>query len=60
MKINTENIEKQPALTEKVNDKAGLTYETIASLEGTEQLDKLGTANALVLNKGTLSAVALP
>jgi len=60
MKINTENIDKQPALTEKVNDKAGLTYETIQGLENVEQLDKLGNANAVVLAKGTLWAIALP
>jgi len=60
MKISTENIEKQPALEEKVNDKAGLSYETIESLKDIEQLDKLGNANALVLSKGTLSAIALP
>ena len=61
MKITTDGIEKQN-LTEAVTGggKAGLPYETIASLEGTEQLDKLGTSNALVLAKGTLSAVALP
>jgi len=60
MKITTEGIEKQPALESKVADKAGLTYETIDSLKDVEQLDKLGNANALVLSKGTLSAVALP
>jgi hypothetical protein len=61
MKISTDSIEKQD-LKEAVRDggKAGLPYETIASLDGTEQLDKLGTNNALVLSKGTLSAVALP
>jgi hypothetical protein len=61
MKITTDGIDKQN-LTEAVTGggKAGLPYETIASLEGTEQLDKLGTTNALVLSKGTLSAVALP
>jgi hypothetical protein len=60
MKISTDNIEKQPALTEKVNDKAGLTYETISDLKDIEQLDKLGNANALVLAKGRLEAIALP
>jgi hypothetical protein len=61
MKISTDSIDKQD-LKEAVSGggKAGLPYETIASLEGTEQLDKLGTNNALVLSKGTLSAVALP
>ncbi|MBW8883401.1 MAG: hypothetical protein JF612_01205 [Planctomycetia bacterium] len=60
MKISTENIDKQPALETKVPDKAGLTYETIQGLENVDQLDKLGNANALVLSKGTLSAIALP
>ena len=62
MKISTDTIDKQPALTEAVRDggKAGLPYETIESLKDVEQLDKLGNANALVLSKGTLSAVALP
>lgn len=62
MKISTDAIEKQN-LTEAVRDggKAGLTYETVESLADTEQLDKVGTNNALVLNKkGTLAAVALP
>jgi hypothetical protein len=61
MKISTESIEKQN-LTEAVTGggKAGLNYETIAGLEGVEQLDKVGTNNAVVLAKGTLSAVALP
>jgi len=62
MKISTETIDKQPALTEAVRDggKAGLPYETVESLKDIEQLDKLGNANALVLSKGTLAAIALP
>ncbi|HMC12189.1 MAG TPA: hypothetical protein VKH44_12900 [Pirellulaceae bacterium] len=62
MKISTESIDKQPALTEAVKDggKAGLPYETVESLKDIEQLDKLGSANAIVLSKGTLSAIALP
>lgn len=61
MKISTDSIDKQN-LTKAVTGGGaeGLPYETIASLDGTEQLDKLGTNNALVLSKGTLSAVALP
>jgi hypothetical protein len=61
MKITTDAIEKQN-LTEAVTGggKAGLTYETVAGLEGVEQLDKVGSSNALVLSKGTLSALALP
>jgi hypothetical protein len=60
MKISTDTLDKQPALTEKVNGTAGLSYETVESLKDVEQLDKLGNANAIVLAKGTLSAVALP
>jgi hypothetical protein len=62
MKISTETLDKQPALTEPVTGggKAGLPYETVESLKDVEQLDKLGNANALVLSKGTLAAVALP
>jgi len=62
MKISTDSIDKQPALTEAVKDggKAGLPFETVENMKDVEQLDKLGNANALVLAKGTLSAVALP
>jgi hypothetical protein len=62
MKISTETIEKQPALTEPVTGggKAGLPYETVESLTEVVQLDKLGNANALVLSKGSLQAVPLP
>ena len=56
------SCQKQPALTEAVKDggKAGLPYETVENMKDVEQLDKLGNANALVLAKGTLTAVALP
>jgi hypothetical protein len=62
MKISTDSIDKQPALTDAVRDggKAGLPYETVESLKDIEQLDKLGNANAIVLSKGTISAIALP
>jgi hypothetical protein len=66
MKISTDTIDKQPALTEAVRDgkTAGLTYETIAELKDVQQLDKLGDKHAVLLVKGTsgldLKAVALP
>ena len=60
MKISTDSLDKQPALTEKVSGTAGLKYDTIDSLKGVQQLDKLGNSNALVLANGTLSAVPLP
>jgi len=62
MKISTDSIDKQPALTEAVKDggKAGLPYETVESLKDVEQLDKVCNANALVLAKGKLEVVPLP
>src|SRR5205814_4291691 len=53
MKISTDSLDKQPALTEAVKDggKAGLPYETVESLKNVEQLDKVGNANVLVLAK---------
>jgi hypothetical protein len=61
MKISTDSIEKQN-LTQAVPDgnKAGLTYETIESMQGVEQLDKVGNANVLLLAKGNLKVVPLP
>jgi hypothetical protein len=62
MKISTDTIDKQPALTEPVTGggKAGLPYETVENLKDVVQLDKLGNANALVLAGGKLEAVPLP
>jgi len=62
MKVSTDTLDKQPALTEPVRDggKAGLPYQTVESMQNVEQLDKVGNANALVLSKGTLEVVALP
>jgi hypothetical protein len=66
MKIKTESIDKQPALTQAVGGggTAGLAYETIAEMKDVVQLDKLGDKNALLLVKSTsglnLQAVALP
>jgi hypothetical protein len=66
MKISTDTIDKQPALTEAVTGggKAGLPYETVAQLENVMQLDKLGDKHAVLLVKSTggldLRTVALP
>jgi hypothetical protein len=62
MKISTDSIDKQQALTEPVRDggKAGLPYETVESLKDVEQLDKVGAANAIVLAKGKLEVIPLP
>ena len=49
MKIPTEGIDKAEAITKKVQDTAGLKYETIKSLKGTEHLDAFDKDHALVL-----------
>jgi hypothetical protein len=64
MKINTDTIEKQQGITERISGTAGLAYDTIKDLTGVEQLDRLGDAHALLLVKSgdslNLQAVALP
>jgi hypothetical protein len=49
MKITTENIDKANGITERISNKAGLTYETVASLKGVVQLDRLDKDHALLL-----------
>ncbi|HEV3236985.1 MAG TPA: hypothetical protein VGZ25_08355 [Gemmataceae bacterium] len=49
MKIPTEGIDKVESITKHVNDKAGLTYETIKDLKGVEHLDRFDKDHALVL-----------
>lgn len=51
MKINTDNLDREEGLTEPVRGggKAGQTYETIDSLAGVIQLDKLSDTHALVV-----------
>jgi hypothetical protein len=51
MKIPTEGIDKVEAVTKPVRDKAGLKYETVASLKGVEHLDRFGRDHALLLVK---------
>jgi hypothetical protein len=64
MKITTENIDKISGITERVSDKAGLTYETLASLQGVQQLDRLDKDHALLLVQTpagmNLDTIALP
>lgn len=64
MKVTTENLAKQEGITEKVADTAGLKYETVANLQGVEQLAKLGESHALLLKKTSsgydLEAIELP
>ena len=65
MKMPTKGIEKYDPITTPVEDKAGLTYETIAELTDVEQLDKLDDAHAVILLRkeggpASLKTVALP
>ncbi len=65
MKIPTDGIDKVEAITKPVKGTAGLPYETIKSLQGTEHLDAFDKEHALVLmrtqdKKLNLETVALP
>jgi len=64
MKFSTEGLEKYQPITQAVSDKAGVPYETIASLTGVVQMDQLDAQNAVILTRtGTkldLRTVALP
>ena len=67
MKISTENLAKNPGLTEPVRGGgvAGQTYETIKELDGVVQLDRLNNDHAVVVvqsspNSQDLRTVVLP
>ncbi len=49
MRIPTAGIADAEGIEEKINDKAGLGYETVKGLEGVTQLDKLDDALAVVI-----------
>ncbi len=63
MKMSTENIDKYQPIT-KQTEITGLPYQTIESLKGVEQLDKLDDSKAVILvrNGGSLDlkTIALP
>jgi len=64
MKFSAEGLEKFSPITSQVADKAGVPYETIASLTNVVQLDKFDAQRAVVVTRtGTnldLKTVALP
>ncbi|HLJ97146.1 MAG TPA: hypothetical protein VKU02_28535 [Gemmataceae bacterium] len=64
MKITTDNIDKASGIAAPVKDKAGLGYETLAGLQGVEQLDRLDKGHALLLVRTpsgvNLDTIALP
>lgn len=65
MKIDTDQIEKAESITEPVSGggKKGVTYETIESWTGIDQLDRLDPQNAVVLRRaegGSLNLESMP
>jgi hypothetical protein len=64
MKFATEGLENYTPITAQVPDKAGVPYETIASLTGVVQMDQFDAQRAVVLTRGAggldLKTVALP
>jgi hypothetical protein len=63
MKIPTDRFATAPGITTPISDKAGIAYETVASMKGIEQLDLLDEGHSLVIARssgGALSLDALP
>lgn len=64
MKVSTAGLQEQEAITTKVAEKAGLTYETIEALTDVTQLAGLDGTRALVLveskGKASLTTIELP
>lgn len=59
MKISTDNIGRDEGITQKIGDKAGQTYETIGSLKGVVELDRLNKGNAVILVRTEAGALNL-
>lgn len=65
MKVSTEEIAVQKGITEPIKGTAGLKYETVDSLKGVQQLDRLNESNAVALivddsGATSLKTIALP
>jgi hypothetical protein len=65
MKIRLDGIDKVEAITARVPDKAGLTYETIKGMAGVQKLDAFDQDHAVVLARGAdgklnLNTIDLP
>lgn len=65
MKISTDNLERSSGITERISDKSGQSYETIAALKGVVELDRLNKGHAVVLIRSeagalNLQTIALP
>jgi hypothetical protein len=53
MKIGTEGLADAKAITEPVEDKAGIEYVTVETLQGVVQLDRLNDLNAVAIVRTT-------
>jgi hypothetical protein len=63
MKIALDGAAKMAGITEKVNDKAGTPYQTIESLKGVTELDRLDAGHAALLvraENGPVNLVTIP
>jgi hypothetical protein len=62
MKLPADNLETFQPITQRIPEKAGVPYETIASLQGVTQLDKLDDSTALVLinSNGSMNLRSVP
>lgn len=63
MKISTDNIDKAESIVAPVQDKKGLSYETITGWTGVEQLDRLDGKYAVVVRRvegGSMILESLP
>lgn len=59
MKITTDGISTTKSISERVADKAGLTYDSLAEMKGVEQLDRLNDQSALILARNDAGALNL-
>lgn len=59
MKINTDSLENAESITAPVGDKKGLTYETISTWTGVDQLDRLDSQNVVLLRRAQDGALTL-
>ena len=59
MKVDVEQIDKTNGITNQISGTAGLPYDTITSLKGVMQLDRLDKDHALVLVQSESGALDL-
>lgn len=59
MRINADEIAGAETITARVEDKKGVTYETIESWKGIDQLDRLDLTHAMVLRRDDSGAFSL-